>query len=364
MLEFKKNKSMNKNYKHFTAILISLTILLGGISCEKTEYSDTKIVKNPSKSKGVFVSDYEIMQHLPTVKDGRLVFKNNEEYEIYKNWLLNNQGDSLKINRISRMLNFVSMYEIYQQGIEILSNTESVTCQFIEEHPAVFYAEEVGGSIIQDLQVPSVLSYMLNEFGIYQIGDEIIRLSNDYDYVINNGDESLIPLIINDEKGNLKNENIKVFSYNIKNTKDLYTQYDYRTSYFSGDKKRIVARLKRQIHYRSETQDSVVWFTAHTNAQKKIGIWIGAKLGKNTSVEVYTNQLPYYYYNNTQHILNYKRVVDTQTAVITFCEMPYREYLILHPFYNGSYVFTTHKGSNDDNSVECINYSDSFRAIH
>ncbi len=335
--------------------VISLAIFNNSCEKENIEKQEQILIAKETR----IISDAEIMNYLPEVKDGRLVFNDQDSYKIYEHWLFNNQANRNKIIDVNHSIGFICMNEIYYNGIRILDSIENYTCEYIESYPNVFYTEELDSAIIQDIQAPYILSFVLNEDGIYQIGNEIIRVSDDYEYIIKNGDENLITLISKQTNGDIENPNISVIKTAPQNLRDTYTQYSYRTNYFNDNERRIVSRLKRRIHY--ENNDTTVLFSAHTNAQKKIaGIWIGAKLSKKYSlVKVYCNQQPYYWYNNNIYYIAGGTFTDTQTAKGTFCSMPYTHYIQIQPFYPNSYAYTTHMGS-DNIETKFIYYSNSF----
>lgn len=263
---------MKKENRFLFVALINVLLLLGVVSCKKADYYETKPTKVVSEVK---ITDIEIMNNLPTFKDGRLVFKDSISYANYVLWLFDNQNDTEKILGINRNLGFVCMNEIYDKGIDMLSDLEATTCPYIESYPNVFYANEIDGSIIQDMQASVTIGYIANEFGIFQVGDKIIRSSYNYNYCITDGDETLIPTLIklNGSKSSIKN--ITSSEARKQNTQ-IKNQYAYRTSYFSNDSYRAVARLHHivvpQFSNRMEYQ-------AEVDAQKKVaGIWLCKKL--------------------------------------------------------------------------------------
>ncbi len=120
-----------------------LTILFSG--CEKEEIQKS----NQESLSERTVSDVEVMQNLPMVKDGRLVFEDSITYINYIKWLFENQENESKIMEINKSLGFVCMKEIYDKGLELLLEVDDVTCKYIEDHPTVFHTTEIDGSIIQ-----------------------------------------------------------------------------------------------------------------------------------------------------------------------------------------------------------------------
>jgi hypothetical protein len=260
-------KGKNSTISSLFAGIVIIMAMFMVVACEKDETSvadQQQTVRKPQP-----ISDMEVMQYLPEVVDGRLVFKDFEAYEKYQQWIFDNQGSPEKIIKFNKSIGFVSMMEIYEQGLDELEKFEVVTSDFVKSNKNVFKEIELDGSIVQDLQAPPIVAYFANSNGVYQVEDEIMRVSYDYYYKIKNGDESLIQEIVAAKGDEIINSNIEIGS--TKRANEKYGQYRYNTDYFS-DKKRIVARLSTSYvapfcHY---------W--AETNSQQKIGVWIGKKL--------------------------------------------------------------------------------------
>ena len=256
-------------------VMAVVSVTMFNSSCEKENLEDlkqTSCIKKPR-----VVSDDEIMKDLPDVKDGRLVFKDSVSFDNYVQWLFDNQDNVEKIYGVNASLGFVCMHEIYDKGLELLLESESATCPYIEEHPTVFHATEVDGSIIQDMQALDLVGYVANEFGVLQVGKKIYRSTYNYTYCITNGDENKIQTLLNLKEGNTGDVYISSNQtfFNIAQTRDI-GDYSYRTAYFLDNRYRAVARLRGG--YYLDVCYSV--YQAEVNAQYKnaIGIWVGKKL--------------------------------------------------------------------------------------
>jgi hypothetical protein len=226
-------------------------------------------VRNPQT-----ISDMEVMQYLPEVVDGRLVFKDSVAFVNYVQWVFENQNNTEKIVNINKLLGFKSMAEIYFEGLELLEEANSYTCDFIDSYPRVFHAVEIDNSIIYDMQSPIFLGFILNSDGVYQRGTVINRISYNYFYSITDGDENKISQIIESNGSKELGNNVEISSTFRTNEKAV-SQYNYKTVYFSDNQYRLVARLH------SGTYDFYYIWSAETNSQKKVGlIWLGSSFGK------------------------------------------------------------------------------------
>lgn len=268
----------------YVMAVVSVTMFNSG--CEKEDLNDLK--QPTSVKKPRVISDDEIMKDLPDVKDGRLVFKDSVSFDNYVQWLFDNQDNVEKIYGVNASLGFVCMHEIYDKGLELLLESESATCPYIEEHPTVFHASEVDGSIIQDLQALDLVGYVANEYGVFQVGKKIYRSTYNYTYCITNGDENKIQTLLNLKEGNTGDVYISSNPtfFNIAQTRSVSS---YRTVYFPGEKRRLVARLNGG--YIPELNSSV--YEAEADGQRKIGAWVGWALD---SIRIASEYGRYYWY--------------------------------------------------------------------
>ncbi len=330
----------------FAGIVVIMAMFLS-VACEKNETSvadQQQTVRKPQP-----ISDMEIMQYLPEVVDGRLVFKDRETFNKYRQWIFENQGTPEKLFEINRTLGFISMREIYEEGLESLLECNESSNDFVVSHRTVFHASEVDGSIIQDLQAPNLLSYITNEFGVYQIGDRIIRVAYNYYYVISNCNVNLLAVIIDAKRDEVACDKIAVYS----TEREEKTQFNYRTAYFSNANKRIVARLHRTL------TDGDYEYEAETNSQQKIlTAWLGRQL---SGVWVYW-PTGYYIYNSTYYPSESGGTyggATYQTIKETFCLIPESHYTSPLIDLNSSYMQTDHYGK-DGTEEKRIEYSNSF----
>jgi len=161
---------------------------------------------------------------------------------------------------------------IYDKGIKLVDDEDAFQ-QYVVQHPTAFHKVNFDMSIIYELPTASVLAYLVNENGIYQIKDMIFRVTFDHNLElsvdkISKLDQLLLPI------SEINDSDIKVTKTNIDNALksggqyNQFGEYSYKTAYIQSGL-RIVARLKTF----SYTGGTII--EARTTSQKKgfLGIW-------------------------------------------------------------------------------------------
>jgi hypothetical protein len=100
-------KGKNSTISSLFAGIVVIMAMFMVVACEKDETSvanQQQTVRKPQP-----ISDMELMQYLPEVVDGRLVFKDNESYEILINWISVNQDNPERIASLFSNIPFTSM---------------------------------------------------------------------------------------------------------------------------------------------------------------------------------------------------------------------------------------------------------------
>ncbi|MDD2198582.1 MAG: hypothetical protein PHE08_02525 [Bacteroidales bacterium] len=284
--------------------------------------------------------DYE----LPYVIDGRLVFKDSTSYWKHQDWIFRNQGNPEVIQDFNKSIGLISMMQVYEEGLLSLENCNEVSNEFIKSHKNVFYETNIAESVIQDLQAPNILAYCANEFGVYQVGNSIFRISHNYLYTIIDGDTEKIPMIVNAKGNEISLENIKTTEIKKGQLKD---QYSYRTSYFDSNR-RIVSRLRYDIIGNS------YYYRAITNSQKKtLGIWLGKTLDGvwvSWGEGYYISNGTTYDISSATHGSSSYQTIDVDFAVSVM------------PITSGE-LATTHYGKYGS-TTKSISYSNAFTGTH
>lgn len=238
-----------KNFSKGALSLIIMCFFFSLISCEKEDASQNKPTLTNNKS--------EI-----SAINGRLVFVDQSAFTNCLNWIYNHQNSPEEIIQNFGVYDYHSMMEIYNTGMNKDKNSEEFS-QYCKAHSGTFAKLNFEESEIYELQAPSILAYIANENGIFQIGKQIIRVTSQYTYTILNGDESKIAMLMQPV------ESISDLSIEVKPTQITKGEYSYRTAYFDS-KHRLVARLTSQLI------GNFYYYNARSTAQKKnaLGIWV------------------------------------------------------------------------------------------
>jgi len=128
-----------------------------------------------------------------TSRNGRLIFKDSLTFINHLVWIFNNQENTKKIIDFNNKKGITSMADIYYRGMNIDSINEFKS--FLELYPYSFFKENIEESEFYELPAPNVLSFIANEYGIYQIGKTIYRITFNHLLKITDGNESLIPIL-------------------------------------------------------------------------------------------------------------------------------------------------------------------------
>ena len=234
-----------------------LPLLLGVTSCKKEITLDNP--SSPGTPKTISFDEKNI-----SLVNNRLVFLDQDAFDRYINWAKENQSSPEKIKNVIAQKGLKSMMDIYETGMSLNKETEEFS-NFCKIHPTVFYPLEFENSLIYELQAPSILAYIANENGIYQVGKKIYRITTSYSYTINDGDESKIPMLFLPVE-NITNPEIQVTSNGM--TSSVSGEYSYKTAYFDS-KHRIVVRLRDFI------AGSYYYYESRTTAQNQgwTGVW-------------------------------------------------------------------------------------------
>lgn len=213
---------------------------------------------------------------MPIMIEGRLYFENSDSFKLYMDWVYSHRNESNSpVYNYNKSIGFLSMKEIYDEGIDNMENID----EYISKFPNVFHKVEVDSSIVVEMQASPCTGCVLNKDGLIQIGNTISRISHNCSYnITDDADKETIESVIKCDDGNLLKDNVIVRSKNIYSETKIKTQYNYKAVYFTDDKKRIVARLKYDLEQPDPTTSIYVIY-AETDSQKKsLGIWGGFKL--------------------------------------------------------------------------------------
>jgi hypothetical protein len=219
---------------------------------------------------GLNVSDSPVIPATSGIsaKNGRLVFKDEETFRKHAQWVFENQDKPQEIVAKYKQLGLSkSMMEVSLESDKLNDDTEAKNySNFCKGYPNVFIPVEFENSILYDLQGSPSMAYLATTDGLFQIGNDIHRISYSYYYILKGVDESKIAALIS-AKGAISDPSITVKSTHSQTTR---TNGYYITAYWSNNSKyRIVG--ESTYNYSGGVSQMYV----KTTAQKKgwTGIW-------------------------------------------------------------------------------------------
>lgn len=250
-----KSRKLNQGIRHLWSIsILSLLTVFIIISCTKKE---ANLQENL-----LIVKDI-------TFHDGRLIFKDKVSFMDHQEWLFENKGNPQLIADKNESLGLKSMTEHYLEGMKFEEDDPKFT-EYVANHPSVFLKESFDNSILYLLPHSKILCYVANADGIFQIGDQIYRIAQNYIY---RTDESKIEMLyFPKDQISTKDVNISLSQPRLESKND----YGNKTENFYIDNRfRIVSSLREYIL--SDPYLGQVWFVdIFTNPQKRN--WTGTYL--------------------------------------------------------------------------------------
>lgn len=170
-------------------------------------------------------------------KNGYLVFRDTTTFIQHMEWIKQHETNPEVIYEFNKKLGFISFSEVYDEGMRISDPSEFE--KFRLKNPDCFKKIILeDNSVFWEMPMGSLMSLLSNNLGVYQIGETLFRLTEDFSFSTMN--EEKYSIIIQNEKA-LADPNIASVKNNENNTyKDLYS---YKTDYFQWSDRRIVARL-------------------------------------------------------------------------------------------------------------------------
>lgn len=235
-------------------IIVNLILLSVLLSCKKEDKEP--LVNNQSVEDGI------------TFRDGRLIFKDEAAFINHHQWLYENQANRDLIVKKNKSFGLHSMTEIYNEGMK-LEETDPLFLAYVDKYPNIFIKETYDNSTLYMLPHSQLLCYVANKDGIYQVGGKINRIAGNYIYQLDDGDESLIKMLLL-PKDQISDKAIKISP----TCSDAKGDWAQRTIYFAhNDKYRIVSSLRFRY------TDLYTYHEILTNDQHKVfGIWGRAQL--------------------------------------------------------------------------------------
>jgi len=267
--------------------LLVLTVAITG--CKK----DSETANNESTNTGIQLKSINTGIQL---KNGYLVFEDSVIFNEHLIWIMQNEANPEIIDQFNKMLGFESFSEVYDKGMRMTDPAEFD--EYRTKNPDCFRKVILeDNSAFWEMPMASMLSYFVDKQGVYQIGEIIIRNTEDIDFSTINPQE--FSIIIETPLALLDEEIIKKYKESLIATKTSH--YSYRTAYFKWSDRRIVARL----YASSSTYPTKHKYESRTTSKQRhwSGVWVKAKIdevGQTSQTGVYYvktsngNQGPYY----------------------------------------------------------------------
>jgi hypothetical protein len=240
---------------HFSGIcILTLLAVFIIISCTK---------------KDTILQDDLLVVNDITFRDGRLIFKDDSTFKNHQQWLFENQKNTQLIVEKNKSLGLKSMTEYYLEGMK-LDEADPKFSEYVSKYPSVFYKEPCDSSTLYLLPHSKILCYVANKDGIFQVGDQIYRIAENYIY--QTADESKIEMLFL-PKNQISNKDVKISLS--RPSIEKKNDYGNKTEWFSNDNRfRIVSSLREYVM-------GVSWYyDIFTNPQKRnwTGIYFRAQL--------------------------------------------------------------------------------------
>ena len=278
-------KAKNSTISSLFAGIVVIMAMFMTVACEKDETNVTD--QQQSVRKPQSISDMEVMQYLPEVVDGRLVFKDSVAFDKVITWIAKSQDNPNRIENMFSSLHFKSMNAVFYDGYQLLQlqpntsqedalkNVEKFT-EYLKNYPHVFY--QYNGKDYTDymMQASNVISYIVNEYGIFQVGKSIYRITYTKSYEILDGDTNKIPLVIDNSGENLTDYGIIVTEFSELGNKAETKEYP--PVYFDNRHRCIITFHLSYI-------SSKYYYDLQVRGQEKIVFWFNG-MGFNAICEM------------------------------------------------------------------------------
>lgn len=113
-----------------------------------------------------------------TFKDGRLVFKDSLAYNQHLNWIVQNANNPFEIKQFNNQIGLASLNSIYEAGGNI-QNHDDFT-KYVDCNKNAYNVVDFDNSFIYERSCPLIISFLGNQDGLFQIGDQLCRYSGSY----------------------------------------------------------------------------------------------------------------------------------------------------------------------------------------
>jgi hypothetical protein len=217
-------------------IIYLIAVLFIFFSCQKNEYVDVNQIKN----------SFPIVSNV-TIKEGRLVFKNRNDFNSVVQSLFENQKRVKNFE--DQFVGFTSNNQAYENYSQKFMEDSDINEETIADF--AFIREDNGEKCLERTIDLHLLAYLFNDKGVLQIGDSIYKYTYDFTYKF--GQNKLIQLksakINQETDGVIAYPNVRdKFEMPENNLKSATASVDELTKYYSGTKF-MKCELNRNITY-------------------------------------------------------------------------------------------------------------------
>lgn len=254
-------KNLFVGFWRFTGIVLVNFLFLFSLSCQKEEPLGCQ------KEEPLGVNNDGI-----AFRDGRLIFKDDSSFRNHKKWLFKNESNPQLIAEKNKSLGLKSMTEYYLDGMK-LDQYDPMFVKYVASYPNVFTKETIDSSTIYFLPHSKLLCYVANKDGVYQIGEQVFRIVQNYVY---RTDESKIDKLFL-PKDQIPLEDVKISLSQPK----LETKNDYasQTLQFTNHNDFRILSVLRETTWQDifgwiHWTDEIITFSQHRIAGK----WWNAQL--------------------------------------------------------------------------------------
>jgi len=239
----------------FQGVILLNLLILFCFSCQKEEHRANLSI----------AADASI-----TFQDGRLIFKDYSSFIDHQKWIFENKGNHQLIVDKNSSLGLISMTEHCLEGMKF-EEDDPKFIEYAASYPSVFLKESFDNSTLYLLPHSKNLCYVANADGIFQIGDQVYRIAQNYIYQTDKSKMEM--LFLPKDQISTKDVNISLSQPKLEAKND----YGNKTENFYNDNRfRIVSSLREYIITDMNTGGQLWYDDIITNPQKRN--WTGTYL--------------------------------------------------------------------------------------
>jgi hypothetical protein len=224
-------------------------------------------------------------------KNGRIIFNDSTVFQKHINWIIENQDNPEIIKTLNKNLGIISLNSVFQKGMEIEDETKFEA--YRQKHSIAFIIEVSENEKLIEQTCPTVISYLANENGVFQIGNTVSKVTANQIYTEVFSSEVQVTELSDKSKEELTSK-LKGAGVTISTE---YVKTKYRGS---KHKYRLVAKVRLYSYSNGWNIFEGITYTQ----RKRCGVWTYSDLAGDVTVS-WDNTLCYKDgNNNTQYVDN------------------------------------------------------------